>query len=342
MEFKFVLGVDMSKSWFNYCLMSPELEIIEEGRVENTPQVIIEFINRLLDLLGLEQITDVLLCIEHTGIYVKLLSSTWLAQGGRLSLIHAPKISQHLSGRAGWEQKEDSLDARRIGEYAFRFKDKLKLWVAKPASLTKLQHYQKQRERLISVINQLEVPLKEIKQFESQEVYQGVLVHQEDSVKALRRNLDQLEKTINEHIKLDPHLAPLFKLICSVDGIGPVTAREIIIATSAFSDFLPNQAKAFARYTGVTPNKYRSGQSIRKKDKIGKRAHKKLKSLLTMGAHSLIDSKSELSQYYHRKKAEGKHHLSIINAMRNKLILRVFAVVRNQVMYQKNLNLHLD
>jgi hypothetical protein len=53
---------------------------------------------------------------------------------------------------------------------------------------------------------------------------------------------------------------------------------------------------------------------------------------------ALIRTGNELGQYYRRKLKEGKDHLCIINAMRNKILLRVFAVVKNQVMYQKNLN----
>jgi len=58
-----------------------------------------------------------------------------------------------------------------------------------------------------------------------------------------------------------------------------------------------------------------------------------------MAATSLIGTKDELAQYYERKISEGKPHFLVINAMRNKLILRIFAVVRNQLMYQKNLNI---
>ena len=93
---------------------------------------------------------------------------------------------------------------------------------------------------------------------------------------------------------------------------------------------------------GLFPIKKRSGTSVKKKDKIGTRKHQKLKNNLTMGAQSLVNSKLELGQFYRRKIAQGKHHLSVINAMRNKMILRVFAVVRNQVIYDKKLNICLD
>ncbi|PZF71126.1 IS110 family transposase, partial [Taibaiella soli] len=40
--------------------------------------------------------------------------------------------------------------------------------------------------------------------------------------------------------------------------------------------------------------------------------------------------------YYERKKAEGKHDLTIINAIRNKMVLRVVAVIKNQRKYVNN------
>lgn len=342
MEFKFVLGVDMSKLWFDCCLMNSKFDILLEQRVENTPDAIFDFMTNLMKQDYLEQLSDILLAVEATGIYTQHLTRCWLIKGGQLTMIHAPKISEHLGGQLQFEEKDDPMDARRAAEYAFRFSDKLKLWQAKEETVQQLQGYQRLRERLLAAINLLEVPVNESKDFDSIELSQALTQHQAASIKALKDDLEQLEKSIKELIESDAYLAQLFKLISSVEGVGPVTAREIIIATDGFIKFLPNQAKAFAKYVGVIPNKKRSGSSVKKKDKIGSRKHQKLKNNLTMGAQSLVNSKLELGQYYRRKIAQGKHHLSVINAMRNKMILRVFAVVRNQVIYDKNLNIFLD
>jgi len=342
MEFKFVLGTDMSKPWFNCCLMNRELDILLEEQIENHPDAIFAFLFKLMKLNYIEQFSDILLAVEATGIYTQHLTRCWLSKGGQLSMIHAPKISEHLAGQLPFEEKDDAIDARRIAEYAIRFADKLKLWRAKEQTLQKLQVLQRQRERFIEAINLLEVPVNESIQFDTADISQALLNGQSASLKALKEDLKNLEKSINELIESDPYLAQLFLLVTSVPGVGPVTAREVLITTDGFTKFLPNQAKAYAKYVGVIPNRRRSGKSVRKKEKIGIRRNKKLKSNLTMGAQSLIKSKSELGQYYRRKIAEGKHHLSVVNAMRNKMILRIFAVVRNQVMYDKNLNICLD
>ena len=43
-----------------------------------------------------------------------------------------------------------------------------------------------------------------------------------------------------------------------------------------------------------------------------------------------------MKRYYERKLSEGKNKMSVINAVRNKLIHRIFAVVRDQRMYVEN------
>jgi hypothetical protein len=44
----------------------------------------------------------------------------------------------------------------------------------------------------------------------------------------------------------------------------------------------------------------------------------------------------ELKDYYERKLAEGKAKMSILNALRNKIIQRIFACVQSGKKYQKN------
>ncbi len=47
-----------------------------------------------------------------------------------------------------------------------------------------------------------------------------------------------------------------------------------------------------------------------------------------MAAMSVIIRENELADYYHRKVEQGKSKMSVLNAVRNKIIHRVFACVR--------------
>lgn len=65
-------------------------------------------------------------------------------------------------------------------------------------------------------------------------------------------------------------------------------------------------------------------------------ANKELKKLLHMGALSAIQHYEEFRAYYERKVKEGKHPLTVLNAIRSKLALRAVAVINNQQPYMDN------
>ena len=44
----------------------------------------------------------------------------------------------------------------------------------------------------------------------------------------------------------------------------------------------------------------------------------------------------DLQEYYIRKVAEGKNKMSVLNAVRNKLVLRIFACINQDREYEKN------
>ena len=91
-----------------------------------------------------------------------------------------------------------------------------------------------------------------------------------------------------------------------------------------------------ASYAGVVPFGNSSGTSINKPEKVHKMVNKELKKILHMGAMSVIHCNPEMKHYYERKMAEGKHALSVINAVKNKLVLRAVAVIKSQTSYVDN------
>jgi poly(3-hydroxyalkanoate) synthetase len=65
-------------------------------------------------------------------------------------------------------------------------------------------------------------------------------------------------------------------------------------------------------------------------------ANKNIKTLLHMAALVAIQMKGEMREYYNRKVSEGKNKMSVLNAIRNNLILRIFACVNQNREYEKN------
>jgi len=125
----------------------------------------------------------------------------------------------------------------------------------------------------------------------------------------------------------------------SIPGIGPATTIEVLVATNELQTI--TEPKKPACHAGVAPFEYRSGTSIRGKTKVSQHARKRLKYLFHLAAMSAIRVKGELQDYYQRKVKEGKNKMLVLNAVRNKLIHRLYAVVKRGEKYDKNYTLPL-
>ena len=68
---------------------------------------------------------------------------------------------------------------------------------------------------------------------------------------------------------------------------------------------------------------------------MSQHARKRLKSLFHLAAMSAIRVKGELQDYYQRKVKKGKNKVLVLNAVRNKLIHRLHAVVKRGKKYDK-------
>ena len=136
-----------------------------------------------------------------------------------------------------------------------------------------------------------------------------------------------------ECLKEDSSLNHLFLLITSVVGIGFVTAINLLIHTQGFNTMC--DSRKLACYCGVAPFPYQSGISIKGKTRVSNMANKKLKTNLHLAALTAIKCDPQLKAYYERKVLEGKSKMSVINAVRFKLLARVVAVVNKNEEYVK-------
>ncbi len=131
-----------------------------------------------------------------------------------------------------------------------------------------------------------------------------------------------------ELIQDDETLRELFELVTSVDAVGPVTASHMLVVTNEFKSF--DCPKKFACHAGIAPFENSSGSSIHGKSQVSPYANKESKKLLHMVAMSAINMEGDLAQYYQRKVQDGKNKMNVINAVRNKIIKRIFACVRDK------------
>ena len=328
MALHYFVGIDVSKETLDFTLLQG-VDQLFHLQVSNSAAGIKSFVKQLKSQYKVNM-QECLFCLEHTGIYNNPLleyfeknkCNVWLE-----SAIHIKQSSGLMRG------KNDKIDSYRIALFAYRNRESAKLWQPKREVIKRLKSLSGIRSRLLQAKVQLETALKEGKKFTgkaAQKLYESCCKH---SLAALKKDISCTEEQIDKIISEDERLKELFTLITSVPGVGVVTATEVIVSTNEFKDI--REAKKYACYSGVAPFGYSSGSSIRGKAKVSKMANKHVKKLLQLAAMAATNHDKELKAYFERKVTEGKNKMAVLNAVRNKLIHRIFACIRNNRKYEK-------
>lgn len=329
MNWKYFIGIDVSKLSLDICVLQGKEKVVNVT-LENDPKTLEVFWRQMISSYMDFVPDNIVCCMEHTGIYNEHLLAFLSAKKVDICLENATQIK--LSGGL-IRGKSDRLDACRIATYAYREKDSLRLWKAPRQVVTTLKHLSALRNRLINAKKSFSVPANELKSFDRQAAKLTTSLTK-NTLKQIDKDLKAVEAKMREIIQEDPTLKRLFSITTSVGGIGPITAIAIIITTNEFQNI--QKAPQYACYAGVAPFEHSSGTSVKGRTRVSHKANKHVKTLLHLAALTAIRYNMEIKHYYDRKVEEGKNKMLVINAVRNKLIHRIFACIGQNRHYEKN------
>lgn len=326
-KFTYFIGIDVSKNELDYAIIH-EKKLLFHRECKNDPDAILAFVTELKSLPQFTM-TRALFCMEDTGFYCNHLIHT-LKKLKAIVVVENPYHLKHSSGMI--RGKDDKRDSIRIAQYAKKNSDELKLWKERRPVVSQLVNLFTIRNRLVGLSVALNSPLKEQDAFIKKKWSDQSIQLCRRSTDAMKLDLTAIDSAIDHLINSDERLKKLKMLITSVPFVGPVTAISIIICTGEFTEI--QNPKKFACYAGIAPFKNESGKSIAK-PKISRIANRKMKALLHTCAIAAKARDEELNAYYERKIKEGKAKMVVINAVRYKLILRIFACVKQDRCYIK-------
>lgn len=322
-----ILGIDVSKESIDACLVRSSDGQIFESKFHNNLSGF-RHLKRWCKETGCECDDGTLCCMEHTGLYTRLLVHYLVSRGVGVWLESSLQIKRSMGLLRG---KSDKIDAQRIARYAHLHKNNAAVIEIGVLTLEKLKDLQANRRRLMKSLQGLRTSAEELSQFDPSTGKEIQLINRE-AVRGLEKSLDKVDEQILFIISQDQELKQKYDLMLSVKGVGKVLAAMLLVYTHGFNRL--NDSRKLACYSGVAPFVYESGTSIRGKTGVSKFANNELKKVLHMAAISSVQHNPDLKEYFQRKVQEGKNKMSVINAVRNKLLHRVVAVVNRGTPYQ--------
>lgn len=325
-KWEFIIGVDVSRNTLDiYCPQRKEHLQIQNGT---------EGFRVLLKWCKMNEIniTNSIVVMEYTGGYeYKLIQ---FCEARKILFLRLPglAIKRSLGITRG---KNDRIDAMRIAQYA---EEKQKtLTPSKPLDHTiiALKELLSFRKRVVRELAGYKATLTERRHIYPDQKQDFIIQQLEHKIKENEKSINQIEAALMRIVKTNQSIKTNYELLTSIKGIGMVNALSTIAYTENFTSF--DNARSYAVYVGVIPFDYSSGTSIRGRKKVSHLANKELKQDLTQAAKSAMLHDKELKEYADKKLKEKEWGI-VLNNIKFKLILRMFAVVKRQTKYVDNYN----
>ena len=280
-----------------------------------------------------EQCADtsvVKMVMEHTGLYSYRLEEFLQQQQISYSKVSALAIKRSMGMVRG---KTDKQDAIRIARYGFEKADRLSASQLPDQKMFRLQKLHALRAKLVACRASLVTAVKEMQAVFEFKKMDLIIKSQLDLIKCHEAQIQKINTEIVRIVNTEPSINQNYQLLQSIKGVGKVLALACIIKTDNFKKF--SNARKFACYCGTAPFEHTSGTSIRRKTRVSHMADKTMKTLLDLAAKSAIRYDKELREYYQRRVQEGKLKMNAINVVRNKILYRIFAVIKRQTPYNQ-------
>lgn len=324
------VGIDFSKEKIDATIITASgLEELS-SRVSETFPTTTSGYNKLVrwvekNSLGIER-NAWLFCGENTGDYCKPLCNYLYGKGLDIWIENAKCIKDAAGLR---RLKSDRADAVMIAEYAMRNHDRAEIYESLSESLSQLRELFLYRHQLVQQKCAFQVRRGEKRlTIEKSSIKTTISQSGRRMVNVLDKEIEKIEKKIEELIKVDEEINSTYELITTVPGIGMQNALCLLIFTNNFKRFNLNPRK-IACYYGIAPFGRDSGTSVHSAPHVHYMANKMLKAMLTQAALASIRFCPPIRDYYNRLISNGKKKQVALNNVKNKLIHIITAMVKN-------------
>jgi transposase len=274
---------------------------------------------------------ETLVLFESMGFYQRPLLEFLIQHKSHICIESASRVKKSLGLQRG---KKDSIDAERLARYAITHKETLQLWKNPRKILLTVADLLSNRSRIVKTRMMLESYLSSIKTFlKIRDIWLMKRINK-SAIDGIVKSELLIETSLLSIVNADQDLKKQITILTSIPGIGFYTALYMIYFTNEFTTC--NSGKQLASYCGVVPFEHSSGSSMKGKPHVSYMCNHTLKRLLHLGAlANVARKKGELYRYYERKVAEGKPKGLVLNALKNKLVLRAYAMIKSERLFQE-------
>jgi transposase len=267
--------------------------------------------------------------MEATGVYHQKFAYYLNEKQYPISIVLPNKISNYAR-----TVETKTVTDKTASEVIARFglERKLDLWQAPKAIYKNLQQLTRERAQLVEervvVKNQLHAEQSEA--FPNDRSLKRIQAR----IKFLTKQEAEIKADIEKYIEKDETIKEELKNICTIPGVGKLTATIILAETNNFE--LIRNKKQLVSYAGLDIVEKQSGTSVKGKAKISKRGNKHIRRAMHLPAIAAIKHNEHYKNIYARLVAKNGIKMKGVVAVQRKLLELIYVVNKNKIGYQKD------
>ena len=320
----FYLGIDVAKAKLDCSLLLDPASAKRKSKTFTNNKA--GFAN-LLEWIGKFEITPVNLhaIMEGTGVYHEQIALALTDAGTTVSIVNPAHIKDFGRGIAV-RTKTDSMDSLVLARYGAMLQPPA--WIPPAQEARALKALLARRDALAQDLRR---ELNRQEKAEATDTPELICQSLDESIKFLQKQLDKLQKDIDDHVDHSPNLRRDYELLTSIPGVGQRVGNNLL---AIMHSQLFRTAEQLAAYLGLVPIERQSGTSVLGKARLSKAGPPRIRAVLFMAAVVATKRNPHVKALYERLVAKGKAKMAALGAAMRKLVHLCFGVLKNQIPYQ--------
>lgn len=284
-------------------------------------------------LLWLKKIADqsnaIRFVMEATGVYHESLAYFLDDQNCEVSIVLPNKISNYFR-TLNVKTITDKTASEAIA--LFGLERKLDRWYKPKAEFKRLRQLTRERDQIVQertmVKNQLHAEQAEA------EPNKKSVTRIKERIKILNRQEIEIKDEVASLIKQEPTIQQTIDTVCSMTGIGLLTAAIVLAETNGFE--LIRNKRQLASYAGFDIKEKQSGTSVKGKQRISKKGNKHLRKAMHLPALCAIRYDERFKAIYARLIAKHGIKMKAAVAIQRKMLEMIYTLYKTGKKYEKD------
>lgn len=267
--------------------------------------------------------------MEATGVYYESLAYWLFERQKPVSVILAKQVKTYAQS-LNIKSKTDDIDARVLAQMGVE--RKLSSWSAVCRKMRTLKQLSRERNALKEEQTAIKNQLHALKH--AHEPEQRSIERIQKRLTLIKEQIKEIEEDMQRILTNDPDLEERIKNVCTIKGVGIITAIAIVSETNGFALF--NSRSQLVCYAGYNVVRKQSGTSVNSSGRISKKGNKHIRKTLYFPALSAATHDPQLKQMYDRINQKTQIKMKGAVAVQRKLLVLIYTLFKNNQPFDEN------